>query len=74
MSARPRNFEEHRWMGDKRNQRAHDLDNATEACRIDDILAAETFLAFGPDTLPEARNRGYHRCPHCRVESEDLAS
>jgi hypothetical protein len=61
-------------MGDKRNQRVHDLDNATEACRIDDILAAETFLAFGPDTLPEARNRGYHRCRHCRPESEDLAS
>ena len=25
-------------------------------------MAAETFLAFGPDTLAEARNRGYH--PH----------
>ena len=61
-------------MGDKRNQRVHDLDNATEACRIDDILAAETFLAFGPDTLPEARNRCYHPCPHCRPQTDDLAS
>jgi len=26
------------------------------------VMAAETFLAFGPDTLAEARNRGYH--PH----------
>ena len=52
-------------MGDKRNQRVHDLDNATEACRIDDIEAAEAYLAFGPDSLPEARNRGYHRCHHC---------
>jgi hypothetical protein len=61
-------------MGDKRNQRVHDLDNATEACRIDDILAAETFLAFGPDTLPEARNRCYHPCRHCVPEPDDLAS
>ena len=22
-------------------------------------------VAFGPDTLPEARNRGYHRCDRC---------
>jgi hypothetical protein len=64
---RPRNFEEHRWLGDKRNQRVHDLDNATEACQIADLLAAETYAAFGPDTLPEARNRGYHRCHHCET-------
>jgi hypothetical protein len=57
-------------MGDKRNQRVHDLDNATEACKIEEILAAESFLAFGPDTLPEARNRCYHRCPHCRPADE----
>ena len=30
-------------------------------------LAAETYLAFGPDTLPEARNRCYHPCHHCRA-------
>ena len=29
------------------------------SARVDDILAAETFLSFGPDTLAEARNRGY---------------
>ena len=54
-------------MGDKRNQRVHDLDRAVEECQIDDILKAETYLAFGPDTLPEARNRGYHHCHHCVV-------
>ena len=63
--ARPRNFEEHRWLGDKRNQRVHDLDNPTDACGLDDLLASEQFAAFGPDSLPEARNRGYHRCHHC---------
>jgi methylphosphotriester-DNA--protein-cysteine methyltransferase len=28
-------------------------------------MAAETFLCFGPDTLAEARNRGYRRCQRC---------
>jgi len=68
--ARPRNFENHRWMGDKRTMRVHDLDNATEACAIDDILAAESYLAFGPDTLPEARNRCYHPCRFCHDADE----
>ena len=54
-------------MGDKRTMRVHDLDNATEACQIADLLAAETYAAFGPDILPEARNRGYHRCHHCET-------
>ena len=57
-------------MGDKRNQRVHDLDNAVDECGIADILAAESYLAFGPDTLPEARNRGYHHCRHCRPPEE----
>ena len=26
---------------------------------VRDLLEAETFLCFGPDTLAEARNRGY---------------
>lgn len=63
--ARPSRFEHHRYLGDKRNQRVHDLDHITDACRLDELLAAETFAAFGPDTLPEARNRGYKACPHC---------
>jgi len=58
---RPSKFEEHRWLGDKRNQVVYDLDNLddAEAAIIEDIMSAESFLAFGPDTLPEARNRGY---------------
>ncbi|MBV8160640.1 MAG: hypothetical protein JO265_06920 [Acidimicrobiia bacterium] len=67
---RPRNFEHHRWMGDKRTMRVHDLDHTTPECGIDDILAAETYLAFGPDTLPEARNRCYHPCRHCHRADE----
>ena len=47
----------------------HDLDNAAAACTIDDLLTSEKFLAFGPDSLPEARNRGFHACRHCASES-----
>ena len=58
-------------MGDKRNLRVHDLDHATDACRIDEIMKAETFLAFGPDTLPEARNRSFHACRHCSPSADE---
>jgi hypothetical protein len=57
-------------MGDKRTMRVHDLDHATDDCDIEEILAAESYLAFGPDTLPEARNRCYHACRHCHPADE----
>ena len=38
--SRPKQFEHFRYVGDKRNQRDHDLDNATEACEIDELMAA----------------------------------
>ncbi|MEZ5143563.1 MAG: hypothetical protein R2726_13750 [Acidimicrobiales bacterium] len=58
---RPTKFEEHRWVGDKRTQVVYDLDDLPdeEASIIAELLEAETFLCFGPDTLAEARNRGY---------------
>ena len=68
---RPKQFEEHRYVGDKRTQRVHDLDHATDACAIDELMAAETFLGFGPDTLAEARNRNYRPCPHCAPADDD---
>jgi hypothetical protein len=63
--SRPKQFEEHRWVGDKRNQRVHDLDNTTDECDLAELMAAETFVCFGPDTFVEARNRGYKACRHC---------
>jgi hypothetical protein len=63
--ARPTKFEHFRYMGDKRNQRVHDLDAGAHPEVIEEIVAAETYLAFGPDTLAEARNRGYRPCPVC---------
>lgn len=62
---RPRAFADHRYVGDKRTQRVHDLDATTAACGIDELMASGLFTSFGPDTLPEARNRGYRPCPHC---------
>ncbi len=37
---------------------------------IDDIVQAEVGLCFGPDTLPEARNRGYRLCETCCAASD----
>jgi hypothetical protein len=62
---RPTRFEHHRWVGDKRNQVVHDLDACSDTAVIDELVAAETYATFGPDTLVEARNRGYHRCRAC---------
>ena len=62
---RPTKFEHNRWLGDKRNQIVHDLDNCSSPEIIDELLAAQTYLAFGPDTLVEARNRGYRLCNRC---------
>jgi hypothetical protein len=61
--ARPARFEHFRFLGDKRTQRVYDLDAADEDPRaadaIAELVASERFAAFSPDTLAEARNRGY---------------
>ena len=63
--ARPARFEHHRWLGDKRRLVVHDLDSAIDACRIDELMASERFLSFGPDSLAAARDLGYRPCRHC---------
>jgi hypothetical protein len=62
--SRPLKFEEYRYVGDKRAQVVYDLDSADpeSVAVVAELMEAETFLAFGPDTLEEARNRGYR--PH----------
>lgn len=52
-------FEHSRFVGDKRTQLVYDLDSWDDAAVIDEIVAAGVGLSFGPDTLAEARNRGY---------------
>jgi hypothetical protein len=59
--SRPTRFEDFRYLGDKRTQVVYDLDTDDDviAERIAELLASEQFAAFAPDTLAEARNRGY---------------
>ena len=60
---RPSAFPHHRFVGDKRTQQVYDLDQVADeaalAIVLDELMASERFLCFGPDTLAEARNRGY---------------
>ena len=48
-----------RFVGDKRSQVVYDLDEIGDESVIEELVASEQFLVFGPDTLAEARNRGY---------------
>ena len=60
---RPSAFAHHRFIGDKRTQQVYDLDEVAdvEAMTIvlDGLMSSDRFLCFGPDSLAEARNRGY---------------
>jgi hypothetical protein len=58
---RPSKFEHHRYVGDKRSQVVYDIDElpSSDASLIEELMESEQFLCFGPDTLAEARNRGY---------------
>lgn len=56
---RPTRFEEYRWLGDKRTQVVYDLDAVRDESVIEELLESEQYLCFAPDTLDEARNRGY---------------
>ena len=57
--SRPTRFEHFRYLGDKRSQVVYDLDAVVDQSVIDELLASEQYAAFGPDTVAEARNRGY---------------
>lgn len=69
--SRPVKFEEFRYVGDKRAQVVYDLDSTDpeSVTAVAALMEAETFLAFGPDTLEEARNRGYR--PHRSITRTD---
>ncbi len=58
---RPVRVEHFRWLGDKRNQHVYDLDEVIDESVIEELMASEQYLVFGPDTLAEARNRGYRQ-------------
>jgi hypothetical protein len=56
---RPGRFEHTRFLGDKRTQLVYDIDAWDDTAIIDDIVDTNSGICFGPDTLAEARNRGY---------------
>ena len=57
---RPLQFEHFRFVGDKRTQLVYDLDEWDDPAPIDELAGRrDRASCFGPDTLAEARNRGY---------------
>jgi hypothetical protein len=56
---RPTRFEHSRYLGDKRTQLVYDLDEWSQPEVVDEIVVAEVATCFAPDTIAEARNRGY---------------
>ncbi len=59
---RPTRVHGFRWLGDKRSQVVYDLDEVSDESIVEELIESGQYLVFGPDTLPEARNRGYrHR-------------
>ncbi len=58
---RPKQFSDHQYVGDKRTQVVYDVDaiSGADEALITELMQAQTYICFGPDTLPEAHNRGY---------------
>ena len=56
---RPTRFEHARFVGDKRTQLVYDLDEWADEAVVNEFVDAGVGIQFGPDTLVEARNRGY---------------
>ena len=63
--ARLRRFEEHRYIGTRDTMIVYDCDDDTQFEELDNRVNGEELLdrkllqSFGPDSLPEARNRGF---------------
>ncbi len=72
--SRPTRFEQFRYLGDKRTQVVYDLDHPPDDDTIAELLASEQYAAFGPDTLAEARNRGYRPDPAALEAARAAAS
>ena len=59
--ARASRFEDFRYIGDRESQVVYDGDDDDPAitAAIDAAVTTNRATAFSPDTLAEARNRGY---------------
>lgn len=56
---RPARFEHSRFVGDKRTQLVYDVDGWENADVVREFVDLGVGTCFAPDTLAEARNRGY---------------
>jgi hypothetical protein len=63
---RLRRFEDHRFVGTRDDMVVYDCDDEGQFALLsqrvdeDDLLSRNLLSSFGPDTLAEARNRGFH--------------
>lgn len=66
---RLRRFEGNRFIGTRDTMRVYDCDHSDQFAALeermttDDLTARKLVQTFGPDTLPEARNRGFRPLP-----------
>jgi hypothetical protein len=64
---RLKRFDEHRFVGTRDDMVVHDCDNDDDFVALESRASAEDLLTlnliqtFGPDTVAEARNRGFSR-------------
>jgi hypothetical protein len=62
---RLKRFDEHRFVGTRDDMVVYDCDSEIEFTALEERVAADDLFtknlvqAFGPDTLAEARNRGF---------------
>lgn len=62
---RLRQFPDHRFVGTRDDMRVYDCDDDIQFARLearvaeDRLLERKLLASFGPDTLSEARNRGF---------------
>ena len=56
---RPGRYQAFRYLGDKRFQVVYDLDEYTDSEVIEALAGSPWGQTFAPDSLAEARNRGY---------------
>jgi hypothetical protein len=65
MMVRHRRFETHRYVGTRDDMLVYDTDDETQADTLsqriddDDLIERNLLQTFGPDTVAEARNRGF---------------
>ena len=60
---RPSGFSEYRFLGDRRTQEVYDLDEVAHedamTVVLEELIESGAPTCFAPDSLAEARNRGY---------------